>query len=71
MRSAAGWADPGARLLREWALRPGLGARVAIINALYAGGAPVQRLLPVLIAESLRRDRCASAAQLGAVHSFR
>ena len=59
---AAGWADPGARLLREWALRPGLGARVAIINALYAGGAPVQRMLPVLIAESLRRDRCAPAA---------
>ncbi|KAK9836261.1 hypothetical protein WJX81_000321 [Elliptochloris bilobata] len=56
-----GWADPGARLLREWALRPGWGARVAIINALYAGGAPVQRLLPVLIAESLRRDRFAMA----------
>lgn len=55
----AGWADPGARLLREWALRPGLGARVAIINALYAGGGPVQRMLPLLIAESLRRDRCA------------
>ena len=36
-----------------------MGARVAIINALYAGGAPVQRMLPVLIAESLRRDRCA------------
>lgn len=66
-RLAAGWADPGARLLREWALRPGLGARVAIINALYAGGAPVQRMLPVLIAESLRRDRCASAAHLGVV----
>lgn len=64
MRWAAGWADPGARLLREWALRPGLGARVAIINALYAGGAPVQRMLPVLIAESLRRDRCAPGAHL-------
>ena len=68
---AAGWADPGARLLREWALRPGLGARVAIINALYAGGAPVQRMLPVLIAESLRRDRCASAAHSLVVPHFR
>ena len=60
--SAAGWADPGARLLREWALRPGLGARVAIINALYTGGGPVQRMLPVLLAESLRRDRWAPSA---------
>ena len=59
---AAGWADPGARLLREWALRPGLGARVAIINALYTGGGPVQRMLPVLLAESLRRDRWAPSA---------
>ena len=65
--SAAGWADPGARLLREWALRPGLGARVAIINALYTGGGPVQRMLPVLLAESLRRDRWAPSRGSAAV----
>jgi hypothetical protein len=36
--------------------------RVAIINALYACGENVQRLMPIMIAEAARQDRCSSIA---------
>lgn len=42
---------------RDWALRPSYDTRVAIINALYACGENVQRLMPIMVAEAVRRDR--------------
>lgn len=41
----------------EWALRPAHNARVAIINAVYTVGGHVHRMLPIMLAESLRQDR--------------
>ncbi|KAK9808945.1 hypothetical protein WJX72_006758 [[Myrmecia] bisecta] len=43
-------------LPREWALRPAFSVRVAIINAVYTAGGHVHRMLPLLLAEALRRD---------------
>ena len=42
---------------RDWALRPSYDTRVAIINAMYACGENVQKLMPVLLTEAVRRDR--------------
>ena len=49
---------------RDWALRPSYDTRVAIINAMYACGENVQKLMPVLLTEAIRRDRCAPPLQL-------
>lgn len=51
------WAESGAWVPRDWALRPSYDTRVAIINALYACGENVQRLMPIMVAEAVRRDR--------------
>lgn len=51
------WAESGAWVPRDWALRPSYDTRVAIINALYACGENVQRLMPIMLAEAVRRDR--------------
>ncbi len=56
---AGWWAESGAWVPRDWALRPGYDTRVAIINALYACGENVQRLMPIMVAEAVRRDRSA------------
>ena len=53
------WAETGAWVPRDWALRPSYDTRVAIINAMYACGENVQKLMPVLLTEAVRRDRCA------------
>ncbi|CAL8470433.1 g9975 [Coccomyxa elongata] len=55
------WAESGAWVPRDWALRPSYDTRVAIINALYACGENVQRLMPIMVAEAVRRDRFAMA----------
>ena len=49
---------------RDWALRPGYDTRVAIINAMYACGEKVQKLMPVLLTEAIRRDRQAQGPRL-------
>ena len=49
---------------RDWALRPSYDTRVAIINAMYACGENVQKLMPVLFTEAIRRDRQASLLSL-------
>lgn len=54
---AGWWAETGAWVPRDWALRPGYDTRVAIINAMYACGENVQKLMPVLLTEAVRRDR--------------
>ena len=56
---AGWWAETGAWVPRDWALRPGYDTRVAIINALYACGENIQKLMPVLLTEAVRRDRWA------------
>lgn len=57
---AGWWAETGAWVPRDWALRPSYDTRVAIINAMYACGENVQKLMPVLLTEAVRRDRHAS-----------
>ena len=49
---------------RDWALRPSYDTRVAIINAMYVCGENVQKLMPVLFTEAIRRDRQASLLSL-------
>ena len=49
---------------RDWALRPSYDTRVAIINALYACGENIQKLMPVLLTEAVRRDRWALSLTL-------
>ena len=49
---------------RDWALRPSYDTRVAIINALYACGENIQKLMPVLLTEAVRRDRWALSLSL-------
>ena len=44
----------------EWALRPGFQGRVAIINAFYAAGGSVQKMVPLLFFEVARRDPLAA-----------
>lgn len=47
-------------LPREWALRPAFPYRVAIANALYIMGGHAQRLMPVVLAEAFRKNKCGS-----------
>lgn len=54
---AGWWAESGAWVPRDWALRPSYDTRVAIINALYTCGENVQRLMPIMLAEAARQDR--------------
>ena len=61
---AGWWAETGAWVPRDWALRPSYDTRVAIINALYACGENVQKLMPVLLTEAIRRDRRATRLRL-------
>eukprot|EP00884_Botryococcus_braunii_P012217 jgi/Botrbrau1/20997/Bobra.0144s0015.1 len=61
-----GWSSPSAWLPYDWAARPGFEARVAILNAMYTMGGHVQRLLPILITEAIRRDRYSYAYALSA-----
>ena len=63
-RLAGWWAETGAWVPRDWALRPSYDTRVAIINAMYACGENVQKLMPVLLTEAVRRDRQASPLSL-------
>lgn len=53
---------------REWLRPPGWHARVTIINAFYTAGGHVQKSLPLLLAELLRRDNL--AACLAGPHAY-
>ena len=54
---------------RDWALRPSYDTRVAIINAMYACGENVQKLMPVLLTEAVRRDRQVSPSHCHRKHN--